>query len=350
MKFAYFTLVNNVNIFAENTKKFFAEKNEDIILIQVDDNVNRQYGSIRHWINEKLDYIYANESKFKDCFVFFIHQDVCVSANFQVQVSQYLSKLKQENIAVIGFAGIDLLGNPHMIIKDSGVFSFHGDSYPTEVDSVDELCFGVSSDFLIANNVKLSSLAGWHAYSVEFSILASIHSLKTFVLPIFMEHNSTRSNNNGLLKCHIELYNLYHYSIKTLVGDVKQYSMFGLISRQMQSFYNNYVKFKLNPTMSMYFKHVLFDLSGIKPNKTRILHYLLKRRNSEIIYVDCNQIKIDSFNFELDNCIINFRHVDTSHLNKFLSSNETNIFVLGYSEKIVGLHYCKRFNLNYKIK
>ena len=77
-------------------------------------------------------------------------------------------------------------------------FCFTEDTETIEVDSVDEFLFGVKFNNLFSAKVMLSNIEGWHAYAAEFSILLRERGYSTYMLPIFVSHNSIRVNNKGV--------------------------------------------------------------------------------------------------------------------------------------------------------
>jgi hypothetical protein len=351
MEYAFFVLYNNEDIFNANAAKYFKDIDAQKVSIYSDSNLNNKFTSIRSWINEKLEFIYSHEILFKNSVVFFMHQDVIPSKSFLVEFQILTSLIDLINTGVIGFAGIDSRGCGHSLMVDSGLFCFTGDIYPVEVESVDEMCFAIQANVLILNKVKLSEISGWHAYAVEFSIILNPKGFKTYYFPIFIEHNSIRTNNFGLLKCHRELYDKYKVSIKTLIGDVRRLNSFQLLKRNLREIYINYLKFKINPDLSNSLKSILLDKTGIYPNKSRILNSLISEGNCILCSFDNNPVKMPDLEFNLRRKTILFKRCNYADLNDIISSVQgvQRVFLLGLTCKVDGFIYNRSLKLNYRI-
>lgn len=352
MKYSFFVLINNKNIFNFNALNFFNQIDAQNVSIYLDSNIDNKYKSIRIWINEKLRFIYSNESLFRNRIVFFMHQDVLPQKSF-LDRFEYLTTLIDINeTGVIGFAGIDSKGYGHMLMLDSGLFCFTGETSPLEVETVDEMCFGIPANVLISNKVILSDILGWHAYAAEFSIILNGKGYKTQYFPLFISHNSKRTNNFGLLRCHNELFNKYKVNIKTLVGDIREFNKFQLFKRITREFYINYFKFRINPHFSDWLKHLLFDNTGIFPNRFRILNSLISKRDCIICTFDNNPFLMPDVEFSLKSNVIIFKHRNYSDLNNFISSlhDYQSVFIMGLTMPIEGFCYKRKLKLNYLIR
>jgi len=190
MKIHFFCIYNNNQKLCENTKRSIdgLALNANQVFSHFYSNAKSEYRSIRLWINDVLEEINNEENQdlYKDSIIFFIHQDVGFDKQFlESFLSRYNEIPDKQECAVFGFAGVDSNGAMHSFMKDSSYFSFYGIMENTIVDSVDEYFFGIEANKLIENKIVLSNIEGWHAYSVEFSILFLLKGYKTIYMPLF---------------------------------------------------------------------------------------------------------------------------------------------------------------------
>ncbi|MBN2286923.1 MAG: hypothetical protein JXQ26_09745 [Tissierellales bacterium] len=226
------------------------------------ENTNNEFPSIRIWLNEVFNDLKSNTHLDEFDFIVFSHQDVFIPKTFFESFEKlYLRNDDNEDIGLIGFAGITSNGETFSLMKDSDLFIFNGDFHPVEVDAVDEFLFIIPSKILKKIDIKLIDIKGWHAYAAELSIILRKKNFKTYVFPIYVEHNSVRTNNAGLFRTHQEIYKHYKIPIKTLVGDINHYSGLKRVKRILNEQYYSRIKFKLcSPIINQIKSFILDDL------------------------------------------------------------------------------------------
>lgn len=351
MKYSFFVLVNNSQIFNNNIGRFFEENRDLISNIVFDDNINSKYKSIRDWLNEKLNYIYSNRAEFENCYIFFVHQDVYISSSFFVYFEQFANLINQDELGLIGFAGKDSRNKSYGFLLDSGLFCFIGGYSPVEVETVDELCFAIPSNILFKRHLFLSDIDGWHAYAAEFSILLKIQGFKTYYFPIFLEHNSVRTNNAGLFKTHKKIFQIYKTNSFTLVGEIRKFSWLGCFNRNVQEFYYSKIRFSIKSRSLLRLLFYVIDFLRPSSFGLRRLDFLLSMNDCDFFYFDDSPIKIEDFSINKIPVKILFMHRYLTDYQKILGDYKINknIFVLGCKTKFDGFKYIKKLDVNYKI-
>ncbi len=348
-KYHFFIIVNNKEIFENNTKLAIDNlKYNSNIEINVTENFHNKVSSIRGWINEILSNLYENCESYRGSRIVFLHQDVIFNSSFCDQVDFMLDKVDCGVYKIFGFAGIDKKGLPHKFMNDSGDFNFTNDYIPTEVETVDEFIFGIDSDVLIENKILLSKISGWHSYAAEFSIFLRKMGYKTIQLPIYLEHNSIRKNNIGLRRTHLELYKIYQTNIKTLVGEISKKSLTEIIKGFIYSSYANYVKFSLKGTFFDQIKSFLLDDLNLCYNPYRVVQRHIKGLSEVYIIAipDSESILQDTMDINIGESIIHFRVISSvSELQKY---EKNNIICFGHLGPIPNYKYLKKSNVNMK--
>jgi hypothetical protein len=349
MKYSFFVLVNNKEIFDNNIGRFFDENTSKIANLICDDNSSSRYASIREWLNEKLSFIYSNEKLFENNFIFFVHQDVYSSPSLFYYFDRFISMINLDELGLIGFAGKNSSNKSFGFMLDSGLFWFTGGYSPAEVETVDEFCFVIPADVLIRHHIFLSNIAGWHAYAAEFSIVMKTKDLKTFYFPIYTEHNSVRTNNVGLFDTHKKLFQKYKLSIVTLVGDIKNFNWGDKVKRHFQEIYYSKIKFRFRNNNILRFVFNILDM--LRPNSMgfRRLDYLLSKGQSNFYYFDNVALKIEDFIIDKPPLKINFKHIRQYTEISDDTNMGQNIFILGYRGRINGFKYIRRLDINYKV-
>ena len=351
LRISFFVLKNNHNIYKKNIGRFFHENRYLIDNIVVDDNSNSRYKSIREWLNEKIKYIYSNRKKYEDCYIFFAHQDVYIYKSFFKYFKHFVTQINVDEIGLIGFAGKDSSNISHSFLLDSGVFCFTGESTPIEIETADEFCFAIPSTILTKHILLLSDISGWHAYAAELSIILKSKYLKTYYFPIFMEHNSTRTNNIGLFLTHKKIYSEYGTSIHTLVGEIKEYNWRDSIIRTIREFYYSRIKFKIKGTFILRMIYYYLDRFYHNRHGFRELDYLLSINDCDFYFLNSSSSKIDDFTINKVPVNIYFRNREKTKYQSVINNLDynKNVFLMGCGTRLDGFKYINKLDINYKI-
>lgn len=348
IKYHFYVIVNNKDIFEKNTKKsvnnLIAENEQ--VCFHITYNLNNEFLSIRLWINFILRSNYSNHETYKGSRLIFIHQDVFIYKNFINEIEHLLNN-NCDKIGLFGFAGIDINRHHHKFMIDSGNFCFTEDIEPLIVDSVDEFLFGIDFDIFNKNNLFVSNIKGWHAYAAELSILLKINGYTTVMLPIFVEHNSIRVNNLGLTKTHQELFSIYGVSLNTLVGKISHKTLYDNLKIYLYSIYVNLFKWKFRSSYFERLKSFFLDDLNIRYNQNRVKQNWLKKFK-EVYYIHIYESASDkySYDIELEKTHIYFRIIKS--VNDLTRYTDKNIIVSGITNKIEGFVFLKKCNLNIK--
>tara|TARA_B110000305_G_scaffold242029_1_gene319202 strand:- start:2723 stop:3796 length:1074 start_codon:yes stop_codon:yes gene_type:complete len=345
----FFVIINDEKKFKSNTYKCL----EDLklyncgIFTHYTYNYNNEFKSIRAWINSILMTAYESKDEFVDSKFVFIHQDVFLEKKFIPQLEMLLDDINKNKVGVFGFAGIDEFGKQHKFMNDSNVFCFTEDTEAIEVDSVDEFLFGVEFNILFSAKVMLSNIVGWHAYAAEFSILLSKRGYSTYMLPIFVTHNSIRVNNKGLVNTHDQLFNLYKTPLNTLVGRICNKSLKQKYKIKLYSFYVNNFKWKFKSPLIEKIKSFTLDQLGLNYNKNRVKQNLVMSFDKVfVIHYYKLQNTLSDYDININGIDIKFRVI--FDLKELLKYTDDNVILSGFSKPISGFEYIEKIQLNVK--
>ncbi len=348
-KIFVFTIINNKTIFENNTKKCFEKQivNQSNISFEVTENFNNQYNSIRSWINDILKKIHSSPEIYKDSQIVFIHQDVVIFDDFFTELIKMLHS-QSHKIGVWGLAGIDKNGKEYQFMNDSGTFCFTDFFNPQPVHSVDEFLFGLNANAIIKHNIYLSNLDGWHAYAAEFSFLLQEFEYQTFALPIYTEHNSIRTNNNGINQTHNQLYKLYNKELKTLVGTISKKKFSEKLKLKIYNFYVIFFKWKYKNDFMDKMKSFILDDLNLKFNSQRFLHKIINKYTElEYIVVHSDNFLVkNNLNINVNKTQIHFRIVN--NLNQDEINTKNNFLILGHNFPIKSFKFLSKIALNIK--
>lgn len=290
---------------------------------------------------------YETKDEFIDSRFIFIHQDVFLEKNFIQQLEMLLDDIDKNKVGVFGCAGIDEFGKQHKFMNDSNVFCFTEDTETIEVDSVDEFLFGVEFNALVSAKVMLSNIVGWHAYAAEFSILLRDRSYSTYMLPIFVSHNSIRVNNKGLVNTHDQLFNLYNTPLNTLVGRICQKSLKQKCKIKLYSFYVNNFKWKFKSPVIEKIKSFTLDELGLDYNKNRVKQNLVMSFDKVVvIHYSKRQNTVSDYDININGTEIRFRLI--FDLKELLKYTDDNVILSGFTKPVSGFEFIEKVQLNVK--
>lgn len=341
MKYHIHSIYNNKKIFEDNLFRSIENFQNHKISLFAKENQKNEYSNIRSYLNEILSGYGKENINFKDRpdFIIFAHQDVFFSKYFFENFENYFKNIEnKESIGLIGFAGISETGETYSIMKDSDYFIFDGNILPQIVDSVDEFLFIIPIDIIMNNQIQLISIPGWHAYAAEISLILRKKDIKTYVFPIFVEHNSIRINNKGLFKTHNQIYAYYNDSIKTLAGNISEYSLYAKLSRHIFELYSSNLKFKISSFMLYKLKSFILDDLRIKFSLQRKLNTLYRGQILFILYSDkINNIPLH-FTIKLKKSQIDFLQEDkiNNQLIRELQNKYNRIILCNFNIRITG--------------
>jgi len=349
IQFHFFIIVNNFAQFESNTQLAVNNlmKKKDHVFIHITDNSKSQFKSIRHWLNDSFDEIYSNINLFSSSLVFFVHQDVFFKDNFLDQISTIFLKYNFENAGMYGFAGIDKFGATHFQMKDSNLFCCTGDFVPLKVETVDEFFFAIEPQIFFEKKIFLSNIKGWHAYAAELSIILHQHQINTYYLPVYVEHNSNRTNNFGLTKTHQQIFDLYKTEIFTPAGKIEKKNFYRKLKSNSYSFYVNYIKYKFQNNLIESIKTILLDKFHLNYNVHRIVNkYINSFDEVYFVVLEKPEYFLDTFNFKINSTKIVFKTVVEE--NELLNYLDKQVIILGFNNTIVGFKQIKNSNIQIK--
>jgi len=138
--------------------------------------------------------------KAKGRYILFVHQDVVLHSKFWLEdVERILENIPSLGIA--GCSGKTYNGEKRGFIKDR--YHLWGEPFakPEEVQTLDESLLIIPK--VIFNSLKFDEeLEGWHAYGVDYCLMAKERGLKAYAIPASIYHYSPSLNYSGLLQAH----------------------------------------------------------------------------------------------------------------------------------------------------
>lgn len=338
-KYRIHAISNNNQLLKDNLLKSL--NNEKNVEYEITNNSDNSFSNVRNWLNFVLNKYYSKSINKVD-FICFAHQDIIIHDNFFKYFEKIHSQLKNENIGLIGLAGINSKGQTFSFMKDSDMFKFNGYFEPQEVDSVDEFFFIIPGKVIDNLQIQFANINSWHAYAAELAIILKNHNYKTYVYPIYIEHNSIRTNNHGLLKTHIQIYQTYKVKLRTLVGVIKDYSKYEKLKRRIREYYSANIKFQFSSSLIKKIKSFILDDLRFKFSIQRKLNLLYKGNICFIYFSNFHDLHSKDVRLSLERAQIHFISV---------LSDDKEIWNMNFSiyDKIIILGYQNRINKSFKI-
>jgi len=355
MKYFIFTIYSDYNIFKSNLLKSFSIIKKTYtyrVYLFSTDNQRGKYLKAREWLNSVLEYIKKHSDKFRNSWLVISHQDVYLPESFFYELDKHIESIPND-VGLIGFSGVDHYNKRYNLFLDSGMMICSGNYRPQKVDSVDDFLFCLNSEVIIKNDIRLSLIDGWHAYSPELSILLRRVSYKTYYIPVYVEHNSQRKNNKGLFSTHLKLYNIYGETLMTTCGMIGKYSSLKKFHRIIYELYSCYGKYGAFSKEIMSIKYAIYRT--IKCHRYIYIKSFFRRgdRLLYLIVASGSTLSEEKRTISSSSGNIEIRFFENQiDLEKYISSSYNKnaysiINVLGLKKRIQGFKYFSRINLNY---
>ena len=170
---------NDENILNLNLLDSIKNQDTKYELILVDNRKN-QFKSLTEALNH-------GGKKGNGDYLLFVHQDVKLDGNSWLNKAENILN-SIDKIGIVGVAGIDKKNNPIGFINDRGRYWGYPLKKPIKVQTIDELLFIIPKNVFDLDNFDED--LKWHSYASEYCLRILSKGLKTYILPLYVSHNS----------------------------------------------------------------------------------------------------------------------------------------------------------------
>lgn len=269
------TCFNNPQVLEANLLKSLSNQNEPFELILVD-NVAKQFKSLPQALNQG-----AKQSSGE--FVMFVHQDVYLQGkNWLSAAIRYLESLS--TVGVAGISGVSSNGKFVGFLLDRGRYWGQPLKQPFQVQTLDEQLVVVPRQ--IFNIVRFDERFKFHSYIADYCLTLQEKGYSTYVIPLFVEHNSTVStlkasnieiDDTLLYLKHKHFFKIIHKTTGTLSG---AFYLRGKFASTFSNLYVMAIKYVFE-FLGGDFAGKILDL-GCVPIEQPYLKQLLKKREYSV--------------------------------------------------------------------
>ena len=161
-------------------------------LIALDNSQNKLFSSAAAALN------YAAK-KAKNKYLLFIHQDIILpDKNWLKKAEEILNSLPDVGIA--GAAGVDFQNKGVGHIDDGGGSWGRPFKKPQIAQTLDECLLIIPKKVFARLKFDQKNFDSWHCYGVDYCLGVQLLNLKVYTIPLFVYHNTLRTNIQNLLK------------------------------------------------------------------------------------------------------------------------------------------------------
>ena len=155
-------------------------------------------------------------------YITFVHQDIELDSDLWLkEVEKFLDEI--HNIGIAGVAGVSEKGEKIGYISDCGNVWGEPFEKSKEVQTLDECLMIVPNSVFKKKQFDEKTFDNWHCYGADYCLVIRQMELKTYVIPAFVYHRSSRSNIKEILLYQKRLYNKHKKSyrhIYTTLGEI----------------------------------------------------------------------------------------------------------------------------------
>ena len=189
--FSIVCVYNDKKSYQKNLLASLKKQNTFYDLIALN-NTKKRFSSAAEGLN------YGAE-KAKGNYIIFIHQDVFLKeANWLKKAEKIISKTN--NLDIAGVAGLDFQNKRLGFIDDAGSIWGKPFKKPRISQTLDECLLIIPADVFKKQKFDEKNFNGWHLYGVDYALAVKKLSLKTYVLPLYVQHQSPKKNIKNLFK------------------------------------------------------------------------------------------------------------------------------------------------------
>lgn len=193
MVFSIICVYSNYESLENNLLKGLKKQNYPYELILIDNRNNKSFSSAASALN-------WGARKAKGEYLIFCHQDIVLAGkDWFKRARKILSNLN--NLGIAGVAGRNDQ-NKRVGYIDDGWGKLWGEPFskPQPAQTLDECLIIIPK--IVFKKLKFDerNFDHWHCYAVDYALSTAEKGLKTYVLPLFIKHNTAKTNMVDLLK------------------------------------------------------------------------------------------------------------------------------------------------------
>jgi hypothetical protein len=186
-RFSVVTCFNDPKILRANLLASLKHQHNRIFELIAIDNTNKKFHSIPSALNS------GGEAATGE-YIMFVHQDVYLCGGLWFdQALHFMHKLP--NVGVAGVAGADSNGKHIGFILDRGRYWGNRLDSPFIVQTLDEHLMMIPNE--VFRKLKFDELFDFHSYGADYCLSVLNLGLKSYVLPLMVEHNSLTTGPLG---------------------------------------------------------------------------------------------------------------------------------------------------------
>lgn len=143
--------------------------------------------------------------KAKGKFLAFIHQDVALKGkDWLKRAQEILNNLPDVGIA--GVAGLNFQNKGIGYIDDGGESWGGPFKRPQLAQTLDECLLIIPRKVFAKLKFDQENFDSWHCYGVDYCLEVQLLNLKVYTIPLFVHHNTLRTNIKSLLKYQLRVF------------------------------------------------------------------------------------------------------------------------------------------------